>query len=115
MSAHPVAMFDVTSPDPARAATFYAELFGWGAGPEFDGYRLLDTGAEVGAAVGPSYGPGDLGVKVYMRVDDLAASIARAVRLGGAEVVPPSDLPEGYGRFAVVADLDGFAVGLWSA
>lgn len=114
MTTHPVAMFDVTSPDPARAAGFYAGLFGWTPGPDFDGYRLLDTGGEVGAAVGPSYGEGDLGTKVYMRVPDLAAAVARAVELGGAEAVPPTPLPEGYGSFAVVTDLDGFTVGLWS-
>ena len=30
-----------------------------------------------------------------------------------AELVPPTDLPAGYGRFAVLADPDGNAVGLW--
>jgi predicted enzyme related to lactoylglutathione lyase len=62
----------------------------------------------------PSETPGDSGVKVYVRVQDLDAYLARAAELGGAALVPPMDLPGGYGRIAIFADCDGNAVGLWS-
>ncbi len=113
----PVAMFEVVSDDPARAVRFYSELFGWNAGPSVDGYTLLDTDAgdgAIGGGIGPSYADGDTGVKIYVKVDDLDAAIRRAEQLGGAAVVPPTELPEGYGTFAVVTDLDGNAVGLWT-
>lgn len=113
----PIAMFEIVSEQPDRALGFYRDLFGWTAGPSFDGYTLVDTGAGddgVGGGFGPSYEPGDTGVKVYVKVDDLATSIARARDLGGTELVPPTDLPEGYGTFAVVTDLDGNPVGLWA-
>jgi len=48
-----------------------------------------------------------------MRVDDLDTYLARAATLGGSTVVPPMDLPGGYGRIAVFADPDGNPVGLW--
>ena len=114
---NPVAMFEVVSEDPTRALTFYTELFGWSAGPSFDGYTMVDTGAgedAVGGGIGPSFGPGDTGVKIYVRVDDLDEAIQRAESLGGSALVPPTPLPEGYGTFAVVSDLDGNQVGLWS-
>ena len=53
-------------------------------------------------------------VKIYMRVDDLGTCLDRAERLGGRRMVPPTDLPGDLGRFAIFADPDGNAVGLWS-
>ncbi len=115
----PVAFFEVVSTEPERAQKFYGELFGWevAAPPGMGGYALVDTGAgegAVGGGIGPSQGPGDTGVKIYMRVDDLEAFLARAEQLGGTPLVPPMDLPEGYGRIAIFADPDGNPVGLWA-
>jgi predicted enzyme related to lactoylglutathione lyase len=115
----PVAFFEVTSADAERAQKFYGELFGWqvSAPPELDGYALVDTGAGEGAVsggIGPAQGPGDAGVKIYMQVEDLDAHLSRAEELGGTRLVPPTDLPGGYGRFAVLADPDGNPVGLWA-
>lgn len=115
----PVAFFEVTSTDAKRAQKFYAELFGWqvAADESMGGYGLVDTGAgegAVGGGIGPSMAPGDTGVKIYMRVDDLDAYLDRAEKLGGKRLVPPTDLPAGYGRFAIFADPDGNPVGLWA-
>jgi predicted enzyme related to lactoylglutathione lyase len=78
------------------------------------GYSLVDTGA-AGEAIGATQGHDDPGgVTVYMRVEDLQAALDRAEALGGKPLVPPTDLPDGYGRFAMFADPDGHTVGLWS-
>ncbi len=119
MMGQPVAYFEVTSEDAARAQKFYAELFDWSvtADPSMDGYGIVDTGAGDGAVtggIGPSVAPGDVGVKIYVRVDDLDGHLARAEELGGTPVVPPMDLPGDYGRIAVFADPDGNPVGLWA-
>ena len=113
----PVAFFEVISDEPKRVRDFYGELFGWEITEGPAGYALVDTGAgeaAVGGGIGPTQGPGDTGVKIYMRVDDLDAYIARAEQLGGAPLVPPVDLPGDFGRIAVIADPDGNPVGLWS-
>jgi predicted enzyme related to lactoylglutathione lyase len=115
----PVAFFEVISPDAERARKFYTELFGWQVDvpPEMGGYGLVDTGAgddAVSGGIGPSQLPGDTGVKVYMRVDDLDAYLARAEQLGGRTLAPPMDLPGDFGRIAVLADPDGNPVGLWA-
>jgi uncharacterized protein len=114
-----VAFFEVISPDHERAQKFYGELFGWqvAADPEMGGYGLVDTGAgegAIGGGIGPSSGPGDHGVKIYVRVDDLDAYLDRAEKLGGKRLVPPTDLPGDFGRFAVFTDPDGNQVGLWA-
>lgn len=115
----PVAFFEVLSEDHERAQEFYARLFGWqvAADPAMGGYGLVDTGAGEGAisgAIGPAPSPGDAGVKIYVRVPDLQAALDRAEELGGKALVPPTDLPGDYGRFAVLADPDGNPVGLWA-
>jgi uncharacterized protein len=116
---HPVAFFEVVSPDHERAQKFYAELFGWSvaADPEMGGYGLVDTGAgedAIGGGIGPAEEPGETGTRVYVRVPDLDAALDRAAELGGTRLVPPTDLPGGYGRFAMLADPDGNRVGLWA-
>ena len=115
----PVAFFEVTSPNAERAQKFYAELFGWqvSADPAMGGYALVDTGAgegAVGGGIGPSSDQQDSGVKIYMRVDDLDRYLDQAEQLGGQRLVPPTDLPGDFGRFAIFADPDGNPVGLWA-
>lgn len=114
----PVAFFEILSTDAERVRKFYSELFEWTAeaDPAMGGYALVDTGAgddAIGGGIGPVDEAGEAGVKIYMRVDDLDAYLARAATLGGSTVVPPMDLPGGYGRIAVFADPDGNPVGLW--
>jgi predicted enzyme related to lactoylglutathione lyase len=111
----PVAFFEILSPDHERAQAFYRDLFEWqvAADPQMGGYGLVDTGAGEGA-IGGGMGPGEAGVKIYVRVDDLDVHLDQAEKLGGARLVPPTDLPGGYGRFAVFADPDGNQVGLWA-
>ena len=106
------------STDVDRATRFYAGLFGWqvAADPAMGGYGLVDTGAgdgAIGGGIGPSEGAGN-GVKIYMRVDDLDAYLDQAEALGGQRLVPPTDLPGDFGRFAIFTDPDGNPVGLWA-
>ena len=115
----PVAFFEVLSPDHERAQKFYGELFDWqvAADPDMGGYGLVDTGAGADAVMG-GIGPAESGagasVKIYVRVDDLDAYLDRAEVLGGTRLVPPTALPGDFGRFAILADPDGNAVGLGS-
>jgi len=115
----PVAFFEIISTDHERAQRFYAELFGWqvNADPAMGGYALADTGngdAAIGGGIGPASEEDGPRVRIYMRVDDLDGYLERAEKLGGTPLVPPMDLPSGYGRIAVFADPDGNKVGLWS-
>jgi predicted enzyme related to lactoylglutathione lyase len=115
----PIAMVEIISSDHERAQEFYSALFDWkvDADPSMGGYALVDTQSEPGAvsgAIGPSMDATDSGVKFYVRVDDLGESLDRAVALGGERVVEPTELPEGYGSYAILADPDGNAVGLWA-
>jgi uncharacterized protein len=116
---NPVAFFEIISPSAEEAQKFYQSLFDWkvAADPAMGGYGLVDTGAgndAIGGGIGPATAPEAAGVKIYVRVDDLEAYLDRAETLGGKRLVPPTDLPGGYGRFAMFADPDGNPVGLWA-
>jgi predicted enzyme related to lactoylglutathione lyase len=106
---------ELATTDQPAAKKFYSSLFGWEAedspmGPEFSytifrlggkqaggAYRLMKE--QVDAHVPPHW-------MLYVRVEGVDASAAKAVRLGAKQVVPPSDIPN-VGRFAVLQDPTG--------
>ncbi|MCB9676379.1 MAG: VOC family protein [Alphaproteobacteria bacterium] len=106
----------IVTPDPAAARAFYAGVLGWNAQdvPMGDGTTtVLDPGdgvprCHLGA-------PQEAGVPAhwesYLRVADVDAAAAAAVRNGGAILVPPTDIPPG--RFAVVTSPSGAAISLF--
>ncbi|MCH8328323.1 MAG: VOC family protein, partial [Candidatus Marinimicrobia bacterium] len=48
----------------------------------------------------------------YIKVDDVDAVTAKAIELGAKSVIEPTDIPKG--RFSVVVDPAGAAIGLMS-
>lgn len=116
---HPIAFFEVVSPDHDRAQSSYRELFDWQIAPNLatGGYGLVDTGAgehAIGGGIGPSTQPSDTGAKVYVKVDDLDAHLDRAKALGGKRLAAATELPGDFGRPAIFTDPDRNQVGLWA-
>jgi uncharacterized protein len=104
--------YELLTSDPDAAARFYETVVGWntrvfeGAG---NGYRLFGIGGADIAGFMPipadaeGMRPGWLG---YVGVDDVDATAAEIVQAGGAQHMPPTDIP-GVGRFALLADPQG--------
>lgn len=102
--------------EPAKAAAYYQEVFGYEATPDTrtarsDAY-ILSSGGYARGGLGPvpfrpDARPGWLG---FVRVGDLGAALARARQLGGRVLVSPKTRPDS--RLAVIADPLGAAVGL---
>jgi uncharacterized protein len=112
---HPFVYAELHTPETSSARTFYSGLFGWGmkvhAG--FD-YTEIQTGAgpEAGLmGLTPADGDRPLWV-VYVGVDDLDATTARAVELGAVVRVPRSEVP-GQGWFVWLDDPAGARFALW--
>jgi predicted enzyme related to lactoylglutathione lyase len=107
----PLAYFEITGPDADALGRFYGALFDWtiNDGPEA-GYSMIDTGTDQTGGIGG----GEAAVTIYMRVDDLQATLDRAAEHGGKTLVEPTELPGGYGHFAVFADPAGNGIGLWA-
>ena len=81
-----------------------------------DGEGLADLLSDDFSFVGPLDRPGAAGGWTpYFQVDDLAAMVARAQRLGGEIVVAPMATPGGLGALCIIRDPCGATVGLWQA
>jgi predicted enzyme related to lactoylglutathione lyase len=50
-------------------------------------------------------------VSIYVSVDDLAASLAKAESLGATAIMQPTPIP-GVGSFAMFSDPEGHVIGL---
>jgi hypothetical protein len=105
---------ELTTSDPEAALVFYKALFGWtstnmdmGTGP----YHVVKAGdTQVAGVMAPPPGappmPPHWGV--YVTVDDVVATVAKARELGGQVYADVMAIP-GVGRMAVLADPQGAA------
>ena len=104
---------ELVTKDPEGAKAFYGGLFGWTTKPStastveyYELYRgdqavggLLPMKGEWWGDVPPHWMP-------YFFVASCDAAVAKAAELGGAAVVPPTDIPN-VGRFSVLRDDQG--------
>jgi predicted enzyme related to lactoylglutathione lyase len=112
---------DLNTPDPARAAKFYGDVFGWKfvankdmapAGPS--DYAHIVNGTEMIGGVPPAsqrdpHSPPNW--MIYVEVPDCAASVAKAKSLGAQVYVDTMAIGEN-GSIAVLADPQGAVFGL---
>jgi uncharacterized protein len=91
---NPVVHFEIGTANTEESAAFYRDLFGWEIHSADPGYALVDA---AGGGIGG--------------VEDLAASLEQAVKLGGKALVQPTPI-EGFGSFALFLDLDDNIIGL---
>jgi predicted enzyme related to lactoylglutathione lyase len=110
---NPVVHFEIGCKSTETSAKFYGDLFGWTTQP-MGPAQMINTGSTQGVpghftALG--HEPFHYTI-FYVQVDDIAASLDKAVKLGGKIVVPKVDVPN-YGSFAWFADPDGNTIGLW--
>lgn len=112
---------DLGTTDLDAAKTFYHDIFGWNftsMGEEFGNYQIVDVGVPVGGAALNTNEQGELAPSmpaaftVYLRTDDIAATIDQVTEHGGQEFVPPMAVGD-MGSMAIVAAPSGAAFGLW--
>jgi uncharacterized protein len=110
---NPIVRWQLVSPDPAAAARFFQQLFGWNVSQvDAIGYREVTTG-EGGLPGGIWPGPAEARpfVQLFVAVPDVEASVRRAAELGATTIVPRTALPEGD-VMAVVQDPTGLTIGV---
>lgn len=110
---------ELITTDLTSAKEFYGELLGWTftetqtiygnpylvihkEGTMVGGMMLKD--GNVPDDVAPCWDP-------YVTVDDVEASAKRVEKLGGAVILPPTDIPK-FGRFCVIQDPQGISLNL---
>ena len=77
----------------------------------FPGYTFIDTGVEGGTfvAISPRQGPDDE-VLFFVVVQDVAATLEEAEKLGGSIIQPVQHVPGT--SFGVFADAQGYRIGV---
>ena len=108
---------DLFSSDTERAKEFYGQLFGWtpmDPGPEYGGYFIFQKDGK--AVAGCMENDGEQGIPdawtIHLNTDDADRTAADAAAKGGQVHVEPMDVTEN-GRFAMLADPGGAAIGAW--
>ncbi len=108
---------ELFTPDPAQAATFYGDLFGWTADEpqaEYGGYVLLRHRGEPMA--GCMTNDGTTGAEstwsVYLECEDVAATARKSEAAGGHVVAGPVQVGS-MGQMAIIVDPAGATVGAW--
>lgn len=109
---HPVVHWEIGAADVDALREFYGKAFGWEMTDAGSAYTVVDTG--TGGLRGgfmrtpegvPPY------ATIYVRVDDLAATLETILELGGAVLVPPTVIDDTL-SFAMFVDPQGTVVGL---
>jgi predicted enzyme related to lactoylglutathione lyase len=97
-----ICYLEVPAVDVARSAAFYSRVFGWKMRTRGDGATAFDdtTGEVSGAFVLGRAAVAQVGLLVYIMVDDAAATVASVVEQGGELVQAIGvDAPEITARF----------------
>lgn len=107
---NPVIFFEIGCKDTESTSAFYSSLFDWkmDLGPSG---ALIDAGAGIPGQINSlGHEPHQYTI-FYVQVDDVQASVDKAVELGGALIVGPIPIP--IGTFAWISDPGGNTIGLW--
>lgn len=118
--------YELLTPDPRASLAFYAEVVGWRSEPfqkgGDSGYQLLlSSQGPVGGVMSRSQAareaPGIANLPphwmAHVLVKSVDESCAAAGRLGGAVHLGPQEIPD-VGRFAVIAEPNGAALGVFT-
>ncbi|MFD1505371.1 VOC family protein [Georgenia yuyongxinii] len=115
-SANTVTWWELPVTEVARAKVFYSTVFGWtfsSFGQDEDYAGVEAGGALVGGLYkAPPDSPTAPGVRVYVLVTDLEATLAAVEAAGGSVTKPRTFIADGMGWWAEIADPDGWWLGL---
>jgi predicted enzyme related to lactoylglutathione lyase len=112
---------DLASPEPQAAADFYNKVLGWEARPAEGGmpYTMFYMNGENVAGMGElteemSAGGMPSVWASYIIVDDVEATLKKAVELGAMPIMEVLQVGD-TGRMAFIIDPAGAAIGLWES
>jgi len=107
---------EIPSRDFAKARKFYGDLFIWKF-TEMPGMNYLLFNPPDGVGGGFSQG-NELakkpGVLVHIEVADIDTTIKKAEKIGGRCLKGKTQITPEYGYFAILNDLEGNQIGIWS-
>lgn len=112
----PIMYVEIEGTYAPRLAAFYSELFDWKFfNPGSVQYSMFQSGEKgIGGAVYPNP-ERRVGSNIvpYVQVEDIEATCAKVIELGGAVVYPKREIPQ-TGWSSHVSDPDGNIIGLFT-
>ena len=109
-----VSYLRVPAADPEASARFYAAVFGWTVDIRDGRAGFSDaTGHVIGHFVADGAAAGEAGIRPYVFVKDVPATLAAATTAGATVVDAP--YPEGTLTVATFRDPSGNVTGIWQA
>jgi uncharacterized protein len=108
-----VTYLHIPASEPAALAVFYREVFGWGVRDEESSSPAFHDGSGhvIGHFVKEQEVAGDAGVRPYIYVEDVDATVQEIANHGGRVVKEP--FAEGALTVAVIADPADNVLGVW--
>lgn len=116
MNQHPSVMFELIANDQERMKEFYQKVFGWTYEDGTGGFAYIKFPPMTVSLLGgigqanpkePGFLPGH---NFYLQVDDVDATLQRALDAGGGPLMSPATV-DGY-TFAMFYDPEGNPVGV---
>ena len=105
---------ELAGSDLDASAAFYGAVFGWNRAPyNPETFDFSLGGLEVGGLL-PKVGDAPDAWNVYLKVDDIQATMAAATAAGGRELHEPATV-EGMGEWALLEDPSGAEIAVWQA
>ncbi|HEX2870968.1 MAG TPA: VOC family protein [Polyangiaceae bacterium] len=112
---NPFAHIELTTDDLKAAQKFYGKVFAWNL-KEMPGmnYTMIEVGTGTGGGMQLRPMPdAPTGWMPYVQVDDVKATVAKAVKAGAKAVLPYQEIGE-MGSIGVFADPNGSVIGVWA-
>lgn len=103
---------ELQTSDTAGAAAFYREVFGWGTETTdmptgtYTSFTVGTRGVAGMMEIRPEWGPVPPNWSIYLGVEDVDASMAKAISMGGKAEMEPMEVPNA-GRFVLISDPQG--------
>jgi predicted enzyme related to lactoylglutathione lyase len=117
-----IVWWEIETPDPQAFQQFHGAMWGWEFAPAFqdtelgaDYWIISAGGTGIGGLQRSAGPPPRAGTRLYVAVDDLEESLARAEALGGRTERARTALGGDDRWFATVLDPSGVSFGLWTA
>jgi predicted enzyme related to lactoylglutathione lyase len=113
---NPFAHIELSTDDVKKAKKFYQAVFAWKLSdlPAM-AYTMIDVGGGVGGGMQKKPMPeAPTAWLPYVQVDDVKATIAKALKAGGSAVLPFQEIGD-MGAIGIFVDPAGAMLGVWEA
>ena len=106
--------WEIPSTDVQKTSDFLASLFGWTMTPSTDDYMMFHTGDGPPGGIEKTDAEPPRGVRTYVHVEDITATLADVERLGGTVIQAKTQIGGDHGYWGAFRAPGGCWLGVWS-